>query len=100
MRMHRGSSNDGPGRARTAETLPLSASAPPLIPIVLELTRAGSVESRHLRVPLGTPVRAALQRVGQAPEGSAVLLHDTPVPLDLPIDRPLTLTVISTFSGG
>jgi sulfur carrier protein ThiS len=98
--MHRGSSKDVSGVSRTTETLPLSASAPRAVTVVLELTRAGTVERRRLRIPVGTTVRAALLRVGQAPEGSAVLLDDTPVPLDLPIERPLRLTVVSTFSGG
>ena len=100
MRMHRGSSKDVPGVARAAETLPLSASAPRTVSVVLELTRAGAVERRRLRVPVGTTVRVALRRIGQAPEGSAVLLGQTPVPLDLPIEGPLRLTVVSTFSGG
>jgi sulfur carrier protein ThiS len=100
MRMHRGSSKDVSGGSRTAETLPLSASAPATVSVVLELTRAGAVRARRLRVPVGTTVRAVLHRVGEAPEGSAVLLDETPVPLDLPIERPLKLTVVSTFSGG
>jgi len=100
MRMHRGSSKDVPGPSRATETLPLSASAPRTVSVVLELTRAGTVARRRLRLPVGTPVRTALQRIGQAPEGSAVLLDDVPVPLDLPIDRPMRLTVVSTFSGG
>jgi sulfur carrier protein ThiS len=100
MRMHRGSSKDVPGISRAAETLPLSASASRTVSVVLELTRAGRVERRRVRVPVGSPLRTALHRVGASPEGSAVLLDDLPVPLDLPIDRPLRFTVVSTFSGG
>jgi sulfur carrier protein ThiS len=100
MRMHRGSSKDAPGTPRTSGSLPLSASASPTVAVVLELTRAGASERRRLRVPVGTPVRETLHRVGLAPEGCAVLRGDVPVPLDLPIDRAMRLTVVSTFSGG
>jgi sulfur carrier protein ThiS len=99
MRMHRGSSKDGREPPRPTETLPLSAS-PPLVGVDLELTRAGSVDRRTVHVPLGAPVRAALRAAGQAPEGCAVLVGEVPIPLDTPIDGPVRLVVVSTFSGG
>ncbi len=98
MRMHRGSSKGGRGRARPTESLPLSAS--PLLDVEFELVRAGRSEIRRLRVASGTPLRIALRSIGQAPEGSAVLCGDRPVPLDEPIDREGRFTVIPTFSGG
>jgi len=70
------------------------------VSVVLDLTRGAAVDRRRLQVAVGTPVRTALRSAGQAPEGSAVLLDDTPIPLDTPIDRPLHLVVVSTFSGG
>ena len=99
MRMHRGSSKGTRDRPRAPGTLPLSAS-PSHVAVTLEITRGAAVRRRRIRVPLGTPVRAALHSAGLAPEGSAILVKDTPIPLDTPIDRPLRLTVISTFSGG
>ncbi len=96
--MHRGSSKGAGGQAPAPETLPLSAS--PLVPLVVELTRGRSVDRRTIEVPSGTLVRVALRGLGQAPEGSAVLLEDVPIPLDTPIDRPMRLTVVPTFSGG
>jgi sulfur carrier protein ThiS len=68
--------------------------------VVLDVTRAGTVERRRIRVTVGTPVRIALRSTGLPPEGSAVLLGETPLPLDTPIEGPLHLTVVSTFSGG
>jgi sulfur carrier protein ThiS len=66
----------------------------------VEIARAGRSERRTLRVPVGTPVRVLLRSLGQSIEGSAVLAGDRPVPLDEPLDRPVRLTVIPTFSGG
>jgi sulfur carrier protein ThiS len=100
MRMHRGSSKDARESARTPGILPLSASPPSSVTVVLEVTRAGNVERRRVKVARGTSVRAVLRSIGQAAEGSAVLLDETSIPLDLPIERPLRLTVVSTFSGG
>lgn len=81
------------------ETLPLSA--PPTTFVVdIELTRGASVERQRLHVAPGTLVRAALRSAGHAPEGSAVLVDETPIPLDTPIDGPMRLTVVPTFSGG
>jgi sulfur carrier protein ThiS len=45
-------------------------------------------------------VRSALRSLGHFPEGSAVLLEDVPIPLDTPIDGPVRLVVVPTFSGG
>ena len=100
MRMHRGSSKGARVPFRAPESLPLSASPPRMLPVVLEITRGSAVRRRRLRVRVGTNVRDALRAAGLPPEGSAVLLDETPVPLDLTIDRPLRLVVISTFSGG
>ncbi len=97
--MHRGSSKEARGATRASETLPLSAS-PVLVAVRIEVTRGGSVERHRLRIPAGTHVRAVLRRVGCAPEGSAVLVRGTSVPLDAPIDRATRLTVVPTFSGG
>ncbi len=97
MRMHRGSSKDVRGRPPATGTLPLSASR---VSVRIEITRGGAVERRTVRVEPGTLVRNAVRSVGQAPEGSAVLLDETPIPLDTPIDRPLRLVVVPTFSGG
>ena len=68
--------------------------------MTVDLTRAGGVERRRVSVPVGTPLRTVLHSLGQAPEGSAVLLDDVPVPLDTPIERPARFTVLPTFSGG
>ncbi len=100
MRMHRGSSKGVAGDPATAETLPLSASPPKEIEVELAITHAGRVELRRVTVPFGAPVRAALGAVGQPGEGAAVLLDESFVPLDLPITRPVRLTVVRTFSGG
>ena len=98
--MHRGSSKGARDTTPASGTLPISASPLSAVPVVLELTRGASVVRSRLRVPIGTPIRAALRKAGCSPEGSAVLLDDTPVPLDLPIEGPMRLVVISTFSGG
>ena len=100
MRMHRGSSKDVRGLPPTPGSLPLSASPPVEVTVVLEVTRAGGVERREVRLPFGAPVRVALRTAGLAPEGSAVLREGTSVPLDLPIERPVRFTVVPTFSGG
>jgi len=97
--MHRGSSKGARKRRRAPDTLPLSAS-PAGIAVVIEVTRGGSQVRRRIRVAPGTLVRAALRSTGNAPEGSAVLIDDLPVPLDTPIDRPVRLIVVPTFSGG
>jgi sulfur carrier protein ThiS len=97
--MHRGSSKGGAEPLRPPEHLPLSAS-PRTVRVVFEVTRGAGVREHPLTVPEGTLVRVALRAIGQAPEGSAVLDGATPVPLDTPLDRPIRLTVVPTFSGG
>ncbi|HXW67881.1 MAG TPA: hypothetical protein VEL82_08425 [Thermoplasmata archaeon] len=51
-------------------------------------------------MPAGTLVRSVLRATGLAPEGSAVLDGETPIPLDTAIERDVRLTVVPTFSGG
>jgi sulfur carrier protein ThiS len=97
--MHRGSSKGARDPRRPPDNLPLSAS-PAAISVVVEVTRGGSVERQRIRVAPGTLVRAVLRSTGHAPEGSAVLVNEVPIPLDTPIDRSVRLTVIPTFSGG
>ncbi len=99
MRMHRGSSNDVRASPGATESLPLSAS-PGRIRVVLEVTRGGSVDRHEVDVPIGSPVRTALRQIGRAAEGCAVLLDGTPIPLDTPLEEPLRLIVVPTFSGG
>ncbi|HTP55639.1 MAG TPA: hypothetical protein VML53_03105 [Thermoplasmata archaeon] len=48
----------------------------------------------------GTLVRDAIRAVAGSPEGCAVLLDGVPIPLDLPVDRPMSLVIVPTFSGG
>ena len=100
MRMHLGSSKDVRGLSPTAGSLPLSASPPEELRVVLEVVRAGTVDLHEVRLAPGAPLRTALRRAGLPPEGSAVLYEGTPVPLDLPIERPARFTVVPTFSGG
>ncbi len=97
--MHRGSSKGARNQRRPPDTLPLSASPPP-ISVVVEVVRGGTVVRRRIRVAPGTLVRAALRRTGNSPEGSAVLVEEVPIPLDTPIVGPMRLTVVPTFSGG
>jgi sulfur carrier protein ThiS len=95
--MHRGSSKVARGDPPAADNLPLSA---PSLAIEVEVVRAGRSQLHSLELPSGTLVRAAVRAVGLSPEGAAVLVDDTPVPLDLPLDRSLRLIVVPTFSGG
>ncbi len=95
--MHLGSSNDARGRPPAAESLPLSASG---LRVEIEVARAGRTERRSVTVPPGTMVRVVLRELGLAPEGCAVLVDERSIPLDTPVDRPLALTVVPTFSGG
>jgi sulfur carrier protein ThiS len=99
MRLHRGSSKDVRGDPPTAEILPLSAS-PPAVVVDVEVARSG--RSRHVRLEVvrGTLVRDVVRKAGETPEGCAVLLGDTPVPLDAPVEEAVRLTVVPTFSGG
>ncbi len=99
--MHRGSSKGDRAAGPAAGILPLSASPrPPSVSVTLELTRGASVRRRRVRIPRGAPIRAALRAADLPAEGCAVMLDETPVPLDLPLDRPVRLVVVSTFSGG
>jgi sulfur carrier protein ThiS len=100
MRMHRGSSKDVRDPSRATGILPLSASSRSVVAVVLEVTRAGSVDRHRVKVTRGTSVRAVLRTIGRAAEGSAVLLDDRSIPLDTLIERPVRLVVVSTFSGG
>jgi sulfur carrier protein ThiS len=95
--MHRGSSKAVGEGPPTADNLPLSA---PSLSIEIEVVRGARSELHHLQLPTGTLVREAVRKIGLAPEGTAVLDGETPVPLDLPLDRPLRLIVVPTFSGG
>jgi sulfur carrier protein ThiS len=97
--MHRGSSKDASTRSRPSETLPLSASPLP-VDVIVEIARAGTTRSQTISVPHGTLLREAVRPLAGSPEGYAVLLDGVPVPLDLPIDRPMHLVVVPTFSGG
>ena len=98
MRMHRGSSKGGRGSHPPPEALPLSASSP--VPVEVEVARARPSVVRRQSVPPGTLVKEVVRSVGEAPEGSAVLIDGVSVPLDTPIDRPLRLVIVPTFSGG
>ena len=100
MRMHRGSSKGVEGLPPTAETLPLSASPLREVEVELEVTRMGRIELRKVSIPVGAPVRTALRAIGVFAEGAAVLLDGLSLPMDEPIDRPVRLTVVPTFSGG
>jgi sulfur carrier protein ThiS len=95
--MHRGSSKADGANPLPADTLPLSA---PSLSIEIEVARGGHSVTHRLEVVRGSLIRDAVRSIGLAPEGTAVLVDDTPVPLDLPIDRPLRLIVVPTFSGG
>jgi len=66
----------------------------------VEVARGGSVRRARFSVDPGTLVRAVVRLAGESPEGCAVLVGETPVPLDTPLERSLRLTVIPTFSGG
>jgi sulfur carrier protein ThiS len=98
--MHRGSSKGAAGPSRRPGRLPLSASPPPAVRITFDIARGGTVTTREVEVPAGTLLRQALRRIGHAPEGSAVLDGDAPVPLDLPLRGPARFTLVPTFSGG
>jgi hypothetical protein len=98
--MHRGSSKGTRDSESPPETLPLSASPPGSVRLELEIVRGGRSEVRSVEVPVGTLLRVALRAISQAPEGSAVLRGEVPLPLDTPIRVAERLTVIPTFSGG
>lgn len=99
--MHRGSSK-GAGRPRSVpETLPLSASPPPLVEVEISVARGTRQGPRQVvSVAPGTLVRAVVRQLGHSPEGCAVLQDGVAIPLDTPIERPVRLIVVPTFSGG
>ena len=99
MRLHRGSSKDARGTAPATGNLPLSAS-PPTVRVEVEVVRGGRGRLVLLEVVSRTLIRELVRKAGEAPEGCIVLVGETPVPLDTPIERTLRLTVIPTFSGG
>jgi len=99
MRLHRGSSKGDRGTTPAAETLPLSAS-PVTVRVGVEVVRGGQSRFTEFDVAPGTLVRSIVRTAGESPEGCAVLVGETPLPLDAPVDRPVRLTVIPTFSGG
>jgi len=100
MRLHRGSSKGVRGTTPATGNLPLSASPPSRFRVSVEVVRSSRTRRSHFDVPAGTLVRDLVRRAGESPEGCAVLDGETPLPLDSPIDRPLRLTVVPTFSGG
>ena len=99
MRLHRGSSKDARGPPPATGNLPLSAS-PPKVRVDVEVARGGRSRRARFEVDPGILVRAVIRLAGESPEGCAVLIGETPVPLDTPIERAVKLTVIPTFSGG
>ncbi len=80
------------------EALPGRAPSP--VRLEVEIARAGRTSSRVLEVPPGTLVRTVLRQLQLAPEGSAVMIGGVSVPLDTPVETPLKLLVVPTFSGG
>jgi sulfur carrier protein ThiS len=98
MRMHRGSSK-GTGAGHPApEHLPLSASA--TVRVEVEVARAGASSVHSREVAVGTLVKELVRSVGEAPEGSAVLVEGVSIPLDTPVETSMRLVVVPTFSGG
>jgi len=98
MRMHRGSSKGSGDRTPLPEPLPLSASS--AVSVTVEVVRAARSATYERHVAPGTLIRSVVRSVGEAAEGSAVLVDGTSVPLDTPITAPLRLVVVPTFSGG
>ncbi len=98
--MHRGSSKGSGETSAGPEILPLSASPGGRVRVEIEVARAGRSSVVTLEVPAGTTVRTLLRQLGQAPEGSAVLVRDTPISLDTAVETDIRLTVVPTFSGG
>jgi sulfur carrier protein ThiS len=98
MRMHRGSSKGAGGPTPPPEALPLSASG--AIGIEVEVARAGRTRHRHLAVAPGTLVKELVRATGASPEGVAVLVDGRSIPLDTPLERPVRLVIVPTFSGG
>jgi sulfur carrier protein ThiS len=99
MRLHRGSSKDVRGQTPATGNLPLSAS-PRKLRVEVEVARGGRRRSSRFEVEPGTLVREVVRSAGETPEGCAVLIGETSVPLDTPIERPVRLIIVPTFSGG
>jgi len=99
MRLHRGSSKDARGSPPATEDLPLSASLSRIV-VDVEVARAGRGRVARFEVEPGSLVREVVRLAGEAPEGCAVLIDEVPVPLDTPVERPVRLMVVPTFSGG
>lgn len=70
------------------------------VSVTVEIVRGARATTFERRVAPGTLVREVVRSVGEAPEGSAVLVDGTSIPLDTPVERPLRLVVVPTFSGG
>jgi len=68
--------------------------------VEVEVARAGRSTVEERVVPVGTLVKQLVRAVGEVPEGAAVLVEGVSVPLDSPIERPLRLVIVPTFSGG
>ncbi len=94
LRTTAGARADGPTPAD-----PVPAPVLP-IPVEVEVARAARTRFEHREVPAGTEVRELVRSVGEAPEGVAVLVDGRSIPLDTPIDAPVRLLVVPTFSGG
>jgi sulfur carrier protein ThiS len=71
-----------------------------VVGVEVEVARSGRPRRARLEVAPGTLVRAVVRLAGESPEGCAVLLDETSIPLDTPIDRSVRLTIVPTFSGG
>ena len=98
MRMHRGSSKGAGAVSPAPEPLPLSASG--TVEVEVYVARGAARPSQRRTVRAGTPIKELLRSLGEAPEGSAVLVDGVSVPLDTPLDRAVRLVVVPTFSGG
>jgi len=70
------------------------------VSVEVEVARSGRSRTSQLEVVPGTLVRDVVRRAGEVPEGCAVLVGETPVPLDFPIESAVRLTIVPTFSGG
>ncbi|MGP8073223.1 MAG: hypothetical protein ACLPZM_08900 [Thermoplasmata archaeon] len=71
-----------------------------MIAIEIDVARAGRHAVETVTVTVGSLVRDVIRHARQAPEGSVVLIDGLPVPLDTPLERPVRLLVLPTFSGG
>ena len=96
--MHRGSSNGSGAPRPIPETLPLSASRP--LWVTVEIRRGGKLDTQRIELPENSSLRELVRAVGHSPEGTAVLIEGTPVPLDTAVSDGLRVVVIPTYSGG